>query len=190
MEPPAVLVPGKVVGLIGSPGSGLTHLAMSLLASQTAPFAYVDVLGWLCPVAAWEAGISPERLIVVRCGDRSQWAQVVGALIDGVPLVYAEVPDGISPRVLYRLSALARARKTAVLMRPLKGGLPPGVAFTQVHAAEITWEGIASGHGQLRARQMTVEISGKGFPPGRMVAGENGSLRMVSELVTSEHAIG
>ncbi|MFQ5967173.1 MAG: hypothetical protein ACE5MI_06130 [Acidimicrobiia bacterium] len=175
---------------MGPPGSGLTHLALSLLATQNDPFAYVDVLGWLCPVAAWEAGIEPERLIVVRCGEGARWAQVVGALIDGVPMVYAEVPEGVSDKELYRLSALARARRTAVLMRPLQGGLPAGVAFTRIHAREITWDGIAAGHGQLRARQMTLEVSGKGFPPGKVELGEDGSLRLVSGLVGSERATG
>ncbi len=65
------LQPGRVTGLIGHPGFGLTRLGLVMLASreQLGPVAYLDVRGWLSPPAAWESGISPERLVVVRCDD-------------------------------------------------------------------------------------------------------------------------
>ena len=47
--------------------------------------AVVDVRGWLCPVAAWEVGIAPDRLVVVRCPDRSDWSKVTASLIEGFP---------------------------------------------------------------------------------------------------------
>ncbi len=189
MKAPVTLEPGRVVGLIGPPGSGLTHLALSLMSTRAEMAAYVDVLGWMCPVAAWEAGIEPDRLAVVRCPDRGMWARVVGALIDGVPTVYAEVPAGVGDRVLHRLSALARARGTSVLMRPLRGELPAGVAFTRLAATGIRWEGLSRGHGLLRARQVTLEITGKGIPPEKLEV-DGDSLRVVSRLATPRRAAG
>jgi len=184
------LVPGRVVGLSGPIGSGLTHLAFTLLAAQPSTVAYVDVLGWLCPVAAWEAGLEPDRLIVVRCSNQKLWPQVVGALVDGVPSVYAEVPEGVGEAVLRRLAALTRARGTTLLMRPLQGELPEGVAFPRIRSVGIEWEGTAQGHGRLRSRQMTVDLSGKGAPPARVEVETDGALRVVSRVASSRYAIG
>ena len=50
--------PGRVLGLVGPPGSGLTRLGLSLLAdpARRGPVAVVDVRGWLCPPAAGRPG--------------------------------------------------------------------------------------------------------------------------------------
>ena len=68
-----------MLGLIGGPGTGLTSLALALLATGTGMAAVVDVRGWLCPLAAWESGIAPERLVVVRCPERREWPQVTAS---------------------------------------------------------------------------------------------------------------
>ena len=87
---------GRVVGLVGSSGYGLTRLGLTMLAphARTGAVAVVDVRGWLCPLAAWEAGVSAERLVVVRCSDRARWGQVTAALLGGIAATYAEVPPG------------------------------------------------------------------------------------------------
>ena len=63
-----VLEPGQIAGLSGLPGSGLTRVGLSLLQpyATRGHLAYLDVRGWANPEAAWEMGIRPERLIVVR----------------------------------------------------------------------------------------------------------------------------
>jgi hypothetical protein len=156
--------PGRVLGLVGQPGSGLTRLALTLLAesSTTGMVAVVDVRGWLCPVAAWEAGIAPERLVVVRCPDRSAWLRVTAVLIEGFPAVYAEVPAGISDADLRRLAALSRARRSALVLRPVGGDLPTGVLHLRVEAGLVAWEGVDRGHGALLRRRLTLRASGKG----------------------------
>ena len=57
VAPPMVLSvqTGRVIGLVGAPGMGLTRVGLSLLAepSRIAPVAYVDVRGWFHPPAAW-----------------------------------------------------------------------------------------------------------------------------------------
>ncbi len=157
------LDPGRVVGLTGRDGAGLTRLGLALLRepARRGLVAFLDARGWLCPVAAWEAGIPPERLVVVRCPDRARWAQVAAALCEGVRAVYAEVPAGVKDPLLRRLGALARARSTALALRPLGVDLPPGLAHLRLEPEKVTWTGPDAGHGRLAVRRITVGISGK-----------------------------
>lgn len=158
------LQPGRITELVGVPGSGLTRLGLGLLAdhSRVGPVVVLDTRGWISPGAAWETGVIPERLIVVRCGDSILWPRVTAALLEGVRAVYAEVPVSIRDHDLRRLAALVRARKTAVAMRSMVGGLPSGVAHLRIRALGVTWEGADRGHGRLRRRRLVLEASGKG----------------------------
>jgi hypothetical protein len=162
VAPVLTLPPGRVVGLIGPAGSGLTRVGLSLLArpSRTSMVVTLDVRGWLSPLAAWEMGISPDRLVVVRCPDHRLWPQVAAALLEGVPAVYAEVPVGVRDQDLRRLAALARARRTGLVMRPLKGDLPAGVTHLRLRGRDLTWEGTAAGSGRLNHRRIRLEVSG------------------------------
>ena len=158
------LRPGWVMGLVGSPGSGLTRLGLAMLAppSRLAPVVALDVRGWLCPSAAWEVGIEPERLVMVRCPQSEAWPAVVAALLEGVRAVYAEIPSGVGDQQLRRLGALARARRSGLVLRPLRGDLPDGVAHIRVRAEGVAWDGAGRGHGRLRERLLTLQASGKG----------------------------
>lgn len=156
-------MPGRVVGLVGSPGFGLTRVGLSML---TAPglvgtIAYLDVRGWLCPPAAWEAGISSDRLVVVRCDDPAQWGRVAATLLEGVRALYAEVPRGMRDGQLRKLGALARSRRAVLILRPLRGALPSGLAHLRLVAREVAWAGTDAGHGRLSARRIVLEASGK-----------------------------
>ena len=157
------LQPGRILGLVGPPGAGLTRLGLSLLQApaRRGPVAFLDARGWLCPLTAVEAGLAPERLGVVRCDDRGRWAQVAAALCEGVPAIYAEVPVGIKETLLRRIAALAKSRRAAVVLRPLGGDLPAGLAFLRLEAQEVAWEGADAGHGRLGRRRLVVAASGK-----------------------------
>ena len=157
------LAPGRVVGLVGHPGFGLTRVGLALMAAQAgrSPVAYVDVRGWLCPLAAWESGLEPEQLIVVRCSSPVQWGRAVAALLEGVGWIYAEVPHGVKEAQLRKLAGLVRARRASLLLRPISGELPGGVAFMRISAGEVRWEGTEQGHGALSSRRLVVEASGK-----------------------------
>ncbi|MFQ5947461.1 MAG: hypothetical protein ACE5KX_01190 [Acidimicrobiia bacterium] len=161
---PLFVEPGRVVGLVGPPGFGLTRLGLSLLAvpARRGPVAVLDARGWLCPAAAWEAGVSPERLIVVRCDDFRRWPRVTAALLEGLGATYAEVPTGVGEAALRRLGALARARRAALLLRPLRGDLPSGLAHLRLEAQGVAWDGPATGHGRLGRRRLTLRASGRG----------------------------
>jgi hypothetical protein len=156
--------PGRVLGLVGAPGLGLTRLGLSLLAdpARRGPVAAVDVRGWLCPSAAWEAGVSPEHLVVVRCAQRDLWGRVTAALLEGLPAVYAEVPAGTNEALLRRLGALARARRSALVLRPLRGDLPSGLAHLTLSAEAVRWEGAGPGHGRITRRWLTLRAAGRG----------------------------
>ena len=157
------LEPGRVVGLTGSVGTGMTRLGLSLMAdaSRRGPVAVVDTRGWFCPVSAWQAGIDPQRLVVVRCDDAATWPKVVAALVEGITAVYAEVPSGVNDTLLRRLGALVRNRKRSLLLRPVRRELPAGLAHLRLDARDLEWEGAGIGHGAITQRRLVVEVSGK-----------------------------
>jgi len=155
--------PGQIAGLSGMPGSGLTRVGFSLLApyASSGHVAYLDVRGWANPAAAWEMGISPERLVVVRTDDVVSWSRIVATLMSGMKGVYAEIPTGVSDVVLRKLAAKARTTRTPLVLRPLDGAVPSGVAHLRLDARTITWEGVEAGHGQLTRRRALLDASGK-----------------------------
>lgn len=186
-----VMQPGRVVGLEGSAGSGLTRVGFSMLAAAPYPHrVVVDTRGWICPLSAWEVGIPPGGLTVVRCDDPARWPRAVATLLDGVKAIYAEVPGGIRESVLRRLGAKARVRDAMVILRPLAGRLPPGVAYLRVQVDRVVWEGAGEGHGCLDRRTLTLELSGKGAAGRRLVVEveDDGAhpVRMVSRLGTTQ----
>jgi hypothetical protein len=158
------VAPGRVMGLVGPPGCGLTTLGISLVAAATTnePVAVLDVRGWFCPSVAWEAGITPERLVVVRCADRELWPKVAATLLEGFPVVYAEVPRHIPDQALRRLGALARSRRAGVVLRSMHGDLPTGLIHLRIEGVAVLWDGTDHGHGRLRRHAVTVKASGKG----------------------------
>ncbi len=186
------LQPGRVTELVGVPGSGLTRLGLSLLAphSRLAPVVALDVRGWISPEAAWEVGVIAESLIVVRCDEPHIWPKVAAALLEGVRALYAEVPVGVRDQDLRRLAALARARKAAVVMRPLGQGLPTGVAHLRLRGLGATWEGADQGHGRLKRRRLMLEASGKGSAgvTRRFEVDDEGTdvMRVVSDVVVDQ----
>lgn len=157
------LEPGRIVGLVGHPGFGLTRVGLSLLAATAgrAPVAYLDVRGWLCPVAAWESGVEPEQLVVVRCDDPVRWGRTLTALLEGIGWIYAEVPRGVKDAQLRRIAGLVRSRRASLILRPVQGDLPSGVAFLRLLSTEVEWEGTDRGHGRLASRVLSLAASGK-----------------------------
>jgi hypothetical protein len=164
---PIELAPGKIVGLEGPAGLGLTRVGLSLLTapSQVGTVVVIDARGgWLSPLAAWEVGVKPSRLVVVRCSNPMLWAKVCAAVLEGVAAVYAEVPPGVGESELRRLAALTRARKAGLALRPLRGQLPAGITHMRLKGRAVSWEGPDMGHGALTARQLSLEVSGKSLP--------------------------
>jgi hypothetical protein len=186
--------PGRVVEMVGDPGTGLTRLGLRLLAdhSRMAPVVVLDTRGWISPAAAWETGVLPERLIVVRCPDPVLWPKVTAALLEGVRAIYAEVPVRVKEQDLRRLVALARARRVAVVLRG--NGLPSGISYLRLRAIGVTWEGADRGHGRLGRRRLVLEASGKGVAgiPRIIEVEDEGTdvVRLVSDVVVDRVAVG
>lgn len=157
------LGPGQVAGLSGLPGSGLTRLGLSLIApyANQGALACIDVRGWLSPAVAWDLGIEPERLVVVRGGDLVTWGRIVATLLGGLRGVYAEVPPGIKDVSLRKLVAKARTQRTPLVLRPIAGELPKGIAHLHLRARGVAWEGTDAGHGRLTVRRTLLDASGK-----------------------------
>ncbi len=160
---PLSVAPGQVAGLVGPPGFGLTRLGLAMLAPHAATgiVAVLDVRGWVSPLALWELGIEPERLVFVRCDDPVRWGRVAAGLIDGVAGLYAEVPRGAKDARIRTLTALARNRRTPLLLRPVRRDLPQGITQLRIDAAAVVWEGTDSGHGRLLRRTVELTASGK-----------------------------
>ncbi|MFQ5516985.1 MAG: hypothetical protein ACE5E8_05360 [Acidimicrobiia bacterium] len=154
------LQPGKPVALLGS---GLTRFGLWLLreAAASGTVGYLDVGGRLCPAAAWEVGLEPARLVIVRCEDPRRWAQVAAALVEGLGAVCLTVPTGVPDQLLRRLTALARSRRRLVALLARRRELPAGVAHLRLRVRAEVWEGTDGGHGHLQRRRLILEISGK-----------------------------
>ena len=157
------LGPGQVGVLAGDAGLGMTRLGLVLLSdhARTGSVAYLDVRGWLSPLAAWEVGIEPDRLVIARCRDVVRWGKAVAALLDGAAAVLAEVPAGAKDASIRKLAALARNRGTPLLLRPLDRAVPTGVAHLTLEARETSWSGAVDGHGRINRRRTLLMASGK-----------------------------
>ncbi len=190
--------PGRPVELAGPVGFGLTRLGYGMLAgpSREASVVVLDVRGWASPLAAEEAGVDLEQLVVVRCGDRSLWPRVIASVLEGVKTIYAEVPTGVNDHDLRRLAALARARQTRLVLRPVRGTLPSGIGHLRLRAREVHWEGTIRGHGRLEGRRLVLEATGKGAQGiTRLIEVEDhgtDGVRVVSDLAAGQagRAIG
>lgn len=163
VEDQLVLGPGQTAGLTGIPGSGLTRIGLSLLQPYAAKgqVACLDVRGWMNPSAAWDLGIAPERLVVVRSNDVVAWGRLVATMLTGLKGVYAEVPVGVRDTVLRNLTAKARANRTPLVFRPVGGALPGGLVHLRLEVHAIAWEGTDAGHGAITTRRAVLVASGK-----------------------------
>ncbi|MGH9024704.1 MAG: hypothetical protein ACRDWD_01090 [Acidimicrobiia bacterium] len=124
---------GSVVAVDGSPGAGSTTLMLRLAAAATAAgewAALVERDATLGGQAAFEAGVELERCAVVRWVPRNAWATVVAALLDGLGLVAAEVPNTARLADARRLTARARERGAVLVV----SGPWPAEAALRLHA--------------------------------------------------------
>ncbi len=183
--------PGQVAVLAGEPGFGMTRLGLVMLSGYTGgTVAYLDVRGWLSPVAAWEVGIEPDRLVIARCHEVVRWGRAAAALLDGATAVLAEVPAGVKDASIRKLAALARNRGTTLLLRPIGRAVPIGVAHLVLEARETAWRGAVNGHGRIEQRKTRIIASGKAMKGmTRTIEMEDdgsNTLRVVSGVAATE----
>jgi hypothetical protein len=143
-------------------GGAGTSLALALCAEASAAGSWTAVVGVpsLGLVAADEAGLGLERLVVVAQPPPDVWARVVATLVDAFDLVLVR-PSGVRERDARRLAARLRERGAVLLVVGDAGAWPvaPEVRLTTVAGA---WQGVGDGHGRLAARQVEVVAGGRG----------------------------
>ena len=142
--------------------SGSTSLLLALLGAPSAQGAWCALVGdWsISAEAAAEYGVELSRLAIVPAPD-AKWSTAVGALLDAVDVVVAQVPNQVTNGDIRRLAARARSHD-AVFIPFLTGDTTWPGAEVRLSAQDGNWMGIGAGHGRLRQRRLTVAIRGRG----------------------------
>ena len=140
--------------------SGGTSLVYALIAEASRAGSWCAVVGVPAfgAVAAADGGVALERLALVP-NPGPEWATVVAALIDGVDVVVLAVPGpgAVSGSVTARLAARARQRGSVLVPY----GHWDGADLT-LRVTRGRWEGLSSGRGRLRRREVTIVARGRG----------------------------
>jgi hypothetical protein len=151
---------GSTVAVSGT-GDGSTSLTLALLAEASRAGSWSAVVGLpgLGMAAGAQLGIALDRLALVP-NPGPLWTQVVAALIDGFDLVVVStrgITGRVSPQVTGQLAARARQRGSVLISY----GAWEGADITLEPVGSV-WHGLASGHGRLRCRHLTVVGRGRG----------------------------
>lgn len=133
-------------------------LCLALAAGASAAGAWCAVAGLpeLGVVAAADAGLNPDRLLLVA-DPGPGWPQVVAALLDGCGIVLLRPPDRPSAQLRRKLEAAARRHGSVLLVAGEWEGAQARLLVTRQE-----WDGIGAGHGRLRARKVQVVADGRG----------------------------
>lgn len=150
-------------------GPATTSLALASASAASRDGAWVAAVGFpsLGLLAAAELGIALERFVLVAApstevgpdNEETAWAAALAALIDAFEIVLVQATHRVRPRDARRLAARARERG-AVLVQVGSRGWPEGADVT-LEVTRSQWEGLADGHGHLRARRVTVVGGGR-----------------------------
>jgi hypothetical protein len=153
---------GTVVAVDGPAGAGGASVVMALLASATAVGEWAAVLdagGTFGALAAAEAGVALERLVVVGGPALpAQFGSVIATLLDGVTVVAASIPRGWRVADARRLVARARERGSVLVA----AGAWPEEAALRLRVEGSSWTGLGRGEGLLDARTLRVTLAGRG----------------------------
>ncbi len=160
---------GTTVAVGAVPGvTGATSLALALAAGASQAGSWVAVVGCgsLGLVAAAELGVALERLVLVADPgrDRSGWAPVVAAMVDGFDVVLVATARrggaGMGTGDARRL--VARVRERGGVLVGVGGDLPGQRSALCLTVTSASWQGLGQGAGHLQGRRVTVEAGGRG----------------------------
>jgi hypothetical protein len=169
---------GSVVAVGG--GWGLLCLALAAGASMDGAWCAVAGLPEFGVRAAAEAGLDPDRLLLVA-DPGPGWPQVVSSLLDGCEIVLLRPPGRPSAGLRRKLEAGVRRHRGVLLVAGEWAG-----AQARLFVACHEWVGIGPGHGRLRARRAQVVAEGRGAasrPRARWLwlPGPDGSIAALAE---------
>jgi hypothetical protein len=153
---------GSTVSVTAPGVGGSTSLALALVAAASQAGSWLAAVGLpsLGLVAAEEAGVALERLVLVASPERAAWGSVVAALVDGFDLLLLHTGrGGVRPTDARKLVARARERGTVLLQL---GPGWEGEADVALRLTDARWFGLDDGYGHLDARRVTVEVTGRG----------------------------
>jgi hypothetical protein len=133
-------------------------LCLALVAEASAAGAWCAVAGLpqLGVAAAAEAGLDPQRMLLVA-DPGPGWPQVVASLLDGCDLVLLRLSGQPPAQMRRRLEAAVRRSGGVLVVAGDWDG-----ARARLVIARQEWTGIGAGHGRLRARRVQVVADGRG----------------------------
>jgi hypothetical protein len=134
----------------------LLCLALAAGASSAGSWCAIAGLPDIGVVAAADAGLDPDRLLLVA-EPGAAWPQVVAALLDGCDLVLLRPPSRPSAQVRRRVEAVTRRHGGVLVVVGDWAG-----SQCRLTIADREWTGIGTGHGRLRARRVHVMVDGRG----------------------------
>lgn len=150
-------------------GPAATSLALAVAAAASRDGAWVAAVGFpsLGLLAAAELGIALQRFVLVASPDtrpgpdneETVWAAAIAALVDAFDVVLVQATHRVRARDGRRLVARVRERG-AVLVQVRSQGWAEQAEVT-LEVTRAVWEGLADGHGHLRARRVTVVGGGR-----------------------------
>jgi hypothetical protein len=154
---------GSVVAV--TPGAGATALVLALLAAPLAAGSWAGIVGMrgLGLEAAAGLGVRLDRLALVP-EPGTNWATVTAALLDALDVVVVVPPRRCRPIEVRRLVERVRQRAAVLVI----AGLEPADARAwserpdvELATEVIAWEGLGTGYGTLRRRQVAVSSAGR-----------------------------
>jgi len=169
LVPDGALVRGRSIVCAGVTA---TSVALALTTQAVQAGAWLAVVGvpWLGVEAAAELGVPLERLVRIDpdpiAGRRrgEVWAELMAAALDGFELIVTCVPSATGVALVRKVQQRMQARG-AVVVTIGDTETWPGDVTIRAHRAR--WEGVADGHGCLRARRVELEASGRRVPRAR-----------------------
>jgi hypothetical protein len=157
--PERALVRGQIIACTGD---AAVSIALAGAAQATVGGSWLAVVGVpaLGIEAANEIGVELGRSVFVEVdrNDHPRWTQIIGAVVEGFEVIIAAIPDRIPERAVRSVRQRLRARG-AVLF-----ALAPAEATTAELAFDARtsdWLGIDRGAGLLRARRVSISVSGR-----------------------------
>lgn len=166
---PVVPQGGLPVGwTVGISGIGARTVATLLIAALIdrrgwAAFVGVDDLGL---VAAAEAGLALDRVLSIEHPEPDRWADVVAIALEATTVVCVRPTHRVAPAEARRLGV--RLREEGAVLIHLDGGSTwPLPLDLSLRATAGPWQGLGSGHGHLRSREVLIEADGRRFPSAR-----------------------
>ena len=149
--------------MVATGGVAASSLALALAGPVTVAGAWVAMVGLeqMGLLAAAELGVDLERVLLVANPGPETWATTVATLLDAVDLVLVRPPRPVAVGVQRRLSARARERGSVLIQVGGHAGAWATAPDLVLSATAATWSGLGVGHGHLRARRVSVAVTGR-----------------------------